>query len=82
MELAKVTSKGQITIPSEIRNRLKLKPGDKVLFLEEEGVVTIRNSSLVALNTIQQAMAGEAEKHGIRNEDDVIDLVNEIRNKQ
>lgn len=82
MELAKVTSKGQITIPSGIRNKLGLKPGDKVLFLEEEGVVTIRNSSLVALSSIQRAMAGEAKKHGIRSEDDVVDIVNEIRNEQ
>lgn len=77
-----MTSKGQITIPSEIRNKLKLKPGDKVLFLEEEGVVTIRNSSLVALSEIQQKMAGDAEKQGIRNDDDIVSLVNDIRNKQ
>ncbi|MBR5508946.1 MAG: AbrB/MazE/SpoVT family DNA-binding domain-containing protein, partial [Lachnospiraceae bacterium] len=35
MELAKVTSKGQITIPIEIRRKLGLKEGDKVLFIEE-----------------------------------------------
>ena len=32
MELAKVTSKGQITIPLTIRNLLGLKTGDKVYF--------------------------------------------------
>ncbi|EMB29510.1 AbrB family transcriptional regulator [Treponema denticola MYR-T] len=32
MELAKVTSKGQITIPLTIRNLLGLKTGDKVFF--------------------------------------------------
>ncbi|NBD33576.1 MAG: AbrB/MazE/SpoVT family DNA-binding domain-containing protein, partial [Cyanobacteria bacterium] len=40
MELAKVTSKGQITIPVEIRKQLNLKPGDKVLFIEENGKIT------------------------------------------
>lgn len=35
MELAKVTSKGQITIPIEIRKKLGIKEGSKVLFLEE-----------------------------------------------
>ena len=33
MELAKVTSKGQITIPLQIRRKLKLKEGDKVFWL-------------------------------------------------
>ena len=35
MELAKVTSKGQITIPIEIRKKLGIKNGDKILFVEE-----------------------------------------------
>ena len=35
MKLAKVTSKGQITIPIEIRKKLGIKEGSKVLFLEE-----------------------------------------------
>jgi antitoxin PrlF len=30
-----ITSKGQITIPSEIRRHLKLKPGDRVEFIVE-----------------------------------------------
>lgn len=34
MSKAKVTSKGQITIPKEIREKLDLNPGDNV-FLEE-----------------------------------------------
>ena len=35
MELAKITSKGQITIPSAIRKMLGVKDGDKVLFVQE-----------------------------------------------
>lgn len=34
MELAKVTSKGQVTIPIEIRKKLGIKNGDKILFVE------------------------------------------------
>jgi len=36
MPTAKVTSKGQITIPIEVRKALKLKAGDKVDFYETE----------------------------------------------
>lgn len=34
---AKVTSKGQITIPVEIRRQLGVKPGDKVRFEQNNG---------------------------------------------
>lgn len=47
MELAKVTSKGQITIPIEIRKKLGIKNGDKILFVEESGRVYMMNSSMV-----------------------------------
>jgi len=35
--LAKVTSKGQITLPRDVRRRLGVRSGDKVLF-EEVGI--------------------------------------------
>lgn len=39
-ETAKVTSKGQVTIPSTIREILKLKPGSIVMFkVTESGVI-------------------------------------------
>jgi AbrB family looped-hinge helix DNA binding protein len=34
---AKITSKGQITLPSKLRDRLKVGPGDNVVFVEEPG---------------------------------------------
>jgi AbrB family looped-hinge helix DNA binding protein len=36
MASAAVTSKGQITIPIEVRKKLGLKPGDRVSFVEGE----------------------------------------------
>ena len=44
MELAKLTTKGQITIPAEIRKRLNVQAGDKVIFLEENGRIYIENA--------------------------------------
>jgi AbrB family looped-hinge helix DNA binding protein len=39
IEIAKVTSKGQVTIPSTIREILKLEPGSTVMFkVTEKGV--------------------------------------------
>ncbi len=46
MELAKITMRGQITIPIEIRKRLGVKDGDKVIFLEENGRVIMENAAM------------------------------------
>lgn len=32
-----MTSKGQVTIPKDIRRRMGLRPGDRVEFVEEDG---------------------------------------------
>lgn len=79
MELAKVTSKGQITIPVQIRKKLKLKVGDKVFFSEEKGKVIFQNASQVALASFQKEMTGEAKKTGFESEEDVINYIKEIR---
>ncbi|MDR1775680.1 MAG: AbrB/MazE/SpoVT family DNA-binding domain-containing protein [Actinomycetes bacterium] len=79
MEVAKITSKGQITIPIDIRRRMNLNDGDKVLFLEQDGRYYIENSALVSISRAQDAFSGEAARAGITNQQDVIDLVKEIR---
>ena len=40
---SKLSSQNQITIPGKIRNTLGLKPGDTVVFIEDEGKVSVRN---------------------------------------
>ncbi len=81
MELAKLTSKGQITVPAEIRRRLKLKKGDKVFFVEDKGRIYFENSSQFALKKIQDEMEGEAEKTDFRSEEDVIGYIKNFRKK-
>ena len=81
MELAKVTSKGQITIPLMIRNLLQLKTGDKVFFEENDGKIYIANASQITLSSVQSQMKGEAEKAGFLNEEDVTSYIKELRNQ-
>ena len=80
MNLAKISANGQITVPSEIRRLLGLKSGDKILFVQKpNGEVVINNASTQAIYKAQQAFAGVAEEIGVNNEDDVQELVNEVR---
>ena len=80
MEVARLTTKGQVTIPIRIRKRLNLKEGDKVLFLEEEnGRIYFENSALLAFNRIQGEMQGEAQRAGFATEQELQDFAREIR---
>jgi AbrB family looped-hinge helix DNA binding protein len=38
---AKVTSKGQITLPVDLRRELEIRPGDEVLFVRDAGRVYV-----------------------------------------
>ncbi len=42
MAKTKITSKGQVTIPKEVRDRLGLRPGDELEFVEENGLFHLR----------------------------------------
>lgn len=82
MDLAKVTSKGQVTIPIEIRKKLGIKNGDKVLFVEDGGRIYVMNSSMDALREAQSAFAGEAERAGLNDDDDVMAMIKDMRKKK
>jgi looped-hinge helix DNA binding domain, AbrB family len=82
MELAKITSKGQITIPSAIRKALGVKDGDKVLFVQEGERIVVLNASLNALFEAQKAFQGAASELGYEDEQDIVNMVKEIRKER
>ncbi|MGL4483815.1 MAG: AbrB/MazE/SpoVT family DNA-binding domain-containing protein [Anaerovoracaceae bacterium] len=82
MELAKITSKGQITIPIQIRNLLRLDPGDKVVFIENNGTVEMINESMIAFKQAQQEFSGVAEEIGVFNDEAVVEMVKTVRRQK
>ena len=44
MIVAKVTSKGQVTIPKRVRERLGVQPGEDVGFEEKDGLMLIKKA--------------------------------------
>lgn len=80
MDVAKVTSKGQVTIPSDVRKSLGIRKGDKVLFIKmDDGSIVLKGSNLEAVDRASQGFAGAAEKAGLHNEDDLNTLIKEVR---
>ena len=80
MNLAKLCANGQITVPVEVRRRLHLVPGDKVLFLEKgNGEIEEVKAELAAVTHAQDQCAGAARDFGVTDEGDVQALVDEMR---
>jgi AbrB family looped-hinge helix DNA binding protein len=80
MNLARVSANGQITVPVEIRRALKLKDGDKILFLKrDDGEYSIGNASALALQDAQKAFSDVAKELGNPTEDDIQSWVDDVR---
>ena len=82
MELAKITTKGQITLPVSIRRELNLKDGDKVAFIEKDGKYIIINPVSLAIDKARKDFEGEAERLGLKDEEDVVKMVKELRREK
>jgi antitoxin PrlF len=79
MRTARINEKGQITIPADILERLNLRAGDRVAFIDEDDRVILRDASLAALSEIQNQMRGAEESAGLSNDDDVVRVTKNIR---
>ena len=69
---AKVMAKGQITIPKDIRASF---------IVDGANGVRMVNSATYAMKLLQNGMSGTAEKAGLNSEEDVMDMISEMRNE-
>ena len=82
MDIATISANGQITLPVDVRHRLHLGPGDKVVFIEnEQGDIVVVRPSMAALLEAQRAFAGSAEEAALTCEEDLNQLVSEVRSE-
>jgi AbrB family looped-hinge helix DNA binding protein len=63
MPTATLTSKGQTTIPREVRNFLKLNPGDKMEFkLDPDGQTVILRAANIQVTSLRGMLKGKDMK--------------------
>ena len=79
---ARVMSRGQVTIPKDIREALGVTTGDRVTFIFENGSVRVINSAVYAMQKFQEQMKGQAEKAGFTSEEDVADWITNTRREE
>jgi len=79
LDVAKVMSKGQITLPKDIRQKLSIETGDRVALIWDNDRVVMMNPAVYAMRMLQTEMAGQAEAAGFATEDDVADCITDMR---
>lgn len=76
---ANVMSKGQVTIPKNVREALGIDVGDRVTFIVDGNEIRMMNSAVYALKRFQNQMKGEAKKAGFMSEDDIAEWITKAR---
>ncbi len=79
---ARVMSKGQVTIPKNVRAALGIETGDRVTFIVDGTNVRVVNSAVYALMRFQEQMQGEAEKAGFVNEENIAEWITKSRREE
>ena len=79
---ARVMSKGQVTIPKNVRAALGIDTGDRVTFIVDGPNVRVVNSAVYSLMKLQKQMSGEAKKAGLMTEEDVANWITESRREE
>lgn len=75
--MSKVTQKGQVTIPQEIRNLLKINVGDEIIFKKEGKNVIVLKKTPPSIKNIKSYIGYLS--HLCNKDPD--ELVNELRGK-
>lgn len=78
---ARVSSKGQVTIPKDIRDVLGVGDGSYITFVVEDGSVRVVNPAVYAMEELQKKMVGEAERSGLDTEEKVMAFVKQLRSE-
>lgn len=60
-----------------------MKDDDKIVFIEDDrGRIIIENLVNITLKEVQEAFRGEAERVGLKTEQDVVTMIKEIRREK
>jgi len=79
---ARVMSKGQVTIPKNVRAALGIETGDRVTFIVDGTNVRVVNSAVYAMMRFQEQMKGQAKQVGMLTEEDVAEWITQSRREE
>lgn len=78
IEMGKISSRGQVAIPSDIREKMGLEEGTKVLFFLENDTLLIKRITQMSFAQITKPLREAAKKAGMK-EEDAVGIVDRFR---
>lgn len=81
IEMGKISSRGQVAIPTDIRDQLGLDEGSKVLFFTEDDTLLMKKVTQQTFAQITRPLKLAAKKAGMK-EKDVPNMVHRFRKKK
>jgi len=81
IEIGKISSRGQVAIPSDIRNQLGLDEGTKVLFFTENDILLMKKVTEQSFAQITRPLKIAAKNAGMK-EKNVPGLIHRFRKKK
>ena len=81
VELGKVSSKGQVAIPADIRHEMHLEAGSKILFLLAGDSLIIKRVTPGTFAEVTKPFKEAAKKAGL-TEEDVPEIIARVRGRK
>ncbi len=64
-DMVKVSSKGQIIIPKDVRERLGVKTGEKLLVLSRDGEILLRKTEKISMQEVAERIEKQTRKENV-----------------
>lgn len=81
IEMGTVSSRGQICIPNDIREEMKLEEGNKVLFVLNDGSLLVRKVTTQSFAELTRPLREAAKTAGLK-ESDVDGIIHRFRKEK
>lgn len=81
IEMATVSSRGQICIPTDIREDMGLKEGSKILFVLSGDSLIVKKVNMQSFAEITRPLREAAKKAGLK-ESDMVGIVHRMRSEK
>ncbi len=78
IEMGKISSRGQVAIPADIRAQLGLNEGTKILFFTEDDTLIMKKVSAETFAQITKPLKEAARQAGLK-EKDIPDIIHRFR---
>jgi AbrB family looped-hinge helix DNA binding protein len=81
-DVTKVSSKGQVVIPKEIRERLGILPGEKIIVMTRDDEIVLKKARKLRLEELSEKIVGVTERNKIDAEKLIDEAIKWARSKR